>query len=194
MDLRLTCRCLAWFFKCIAVCYNGWMWRPRPWQQKKIEWTRPHACLVHTIKKSSSTTKRPWSSPPNFLVTYGADNNKSSVYTLETWWCCWRPKDSLLARLRAKISRRRWTFCLARKRVCQKKVRNEGFADWENLDRELKRRHRSHPIFSWKHHRAGILSLCSSVVDSLLECLRANIQRSSSTFDFVSKIGQGSST
>ena len=45
--------------------------------------------------------ERPFSSPPKFLVTHGADNNKSSVYTLETW-CCWRPKYSLLACLRAK--------------------------------------------------------------------------------------------
>ena len=66
-------------------------------------------CMPGTYdKKSSSTTKGPCSSPPKFLVTYGADN-KSSVYTLETWWC-WRPKDSLLACLRAKIPRRRRTF------------------------------------------------------------------------------------
>ena len=36
---------------------------------------------VHTIQISSSTTKRPCSSPPKFLVTYEADNNKPSVYT-----------------------------------------------------------------------------------------------------------------
>ena len=47
-----------------------------------------------------------------------ADNYKSSVYTLETW-CCWRPKDSLLACLRAKISCRRWNFYLERQQVCQ---------------------------------------------------------------------------
>ena len=35
-------------------------------------------------KKSSLTTKSPCSSLPEFLVTYGAENNKSSVYTLET--------------------------------------------------------------------------------------------------------------
>ena len=78
-----------------------------------------HMHAWYTIKKSSSTTKRPCSSPPKFLVTYGADNNKLSVYTLETWLCCWRPKDSLLECLRSKISRRPWTFYLARKRVCQ---------------------------------------------------------------------------
>ena len=67
-------------------------------------------CMPGTyVQKSSSTTKRPCSSPPKFLVTYGTDNNKSSVYTLETW-CCWRSKDSLLACLRATISCRRWTF------------------------------------------------------------------------------------
>ena len=43
-----------------------------------------HMHAWYTIKKSSSTTKRPCSSPPKFLVTYGADNNKSSVCTLET--------------------------------------------------------------------------------------------------------------
>ena len=42
-------------------------------------------CMPGTYdKKPSSTTKSPCSSPPKFLVTYGADNNKSSVYTLET--------------------------------------------------------------------------------------------------------------
>ena len=76
-------------------------------------------CMPGTYdKKCSSTTKRPCSSPHKFLVAYGADNNKSSVYTPETWHC-WRPKDSLLACLRAKIARRRWTFYLARKQVCQ---------------------------------------------------------------------------
>ena len=76
-------------------------------------------CMPGTYdKKPSSTTKRPCSSPPKFLVTYEAGNNKSSVDTLETWWC-WRPKDSLLANLLAKISRRRWTFYLARKQDCQ---------------------------------------------------------------------------
>ena len=119
MNLWLTCRRLAWSVKCIAVCYSRWVWRSKRGQQKKNEGTRPRACLVHTIKKSSSTTKRPCSSPPKFLVAYGADNNKSSVYTLETWLCCWRPKDSLLACLRTKISCRWWTFYLARKRVCQ---------------------------------------------------------------------------
>ena len=78
-----------------------------------------HACLVHTKKKSLSTTTRPCSSPPKFLVTHGSDKNKSRVYTLEAWWCCWRPTDRLLACLRAKISRRRWTFHLTRKRVRQ---------------------------------------------------------------------------
>ena len=34
-------------------------------------------------KKSSSMTKRPCASPLKFLVTYGADSNKLSVYTLE---------------------------------------------------------------------------------------------------------------
>ena len=173
------------------------MWRRKPGQQKEIECTRPHACLVHTIKKSSSTTKKPCSSPPKFLVTYGADNNKSSVYTLETWWC-WRPKDILLACLRAKISRRR-TCYLARKRVGQNDQK-VGFAEWENLDRELKRRCRCHPIFSWctrriekneASARGKFSSVCSSVEDSLLECLRANISRRSSTFDFVSKPRSG---
>ena len=93
----------------------------RATEEKKIEWTRPHACLVHTINRTSSTTKRPCSPPSKFLVTYGADNNESSVYTLETWWCFWRPKDILLviACLRVKISRRRWSFYLERKRACQ---------------------------------------------------------------------------
>ena len=55
-------------------------------------------CMPGTCdKKSSSTTKWPCSSPPKFLAIHGADTNKSSVYTLEPWWCCWRPKDSLLA-------------------------------------------------------------------------------------------------
>ena len=97
MDLWLTCRRrLAWSFLCIAVCYSRWVCRPKPGQQKKIDWTRPHACLVYTIKQSLSTTKRPCSSPPKVVVKYGVDNNKSSVYTLERWWCLW-PKDSLLA-------------------------------------------------------------------------------------------------
>ena len=69
-------------------------------------------------QQSSSTTKWPCSSPPKFLVTYAAGNNKSSVYTLETWWCRLRPKDSLIACLRAKISRHQRTFYLPRKRVC----------------------------------------------------------------------------
>ena len=64
--------------------------------------------------------------PTQVLVTHGAYDSKSSVYTLETWWCCWRPKDSLLACLYANISRRRWDFYLARKRVCQND-QNLGF-------------------------------------------------------------------
>ena len=118
------------------------------------DWMNTATCMpvymtgTYDFKKSSSTTKRTCSSPPKFLVTYRADNNKPSVYTLEPWWCCWRPKDSLLACLRAKISRRRWTFYLARKRVCQNNQKL-GFCDWENLDREPKWRRRSHPILSW---------------------------------------------
>ena len=42
-----------------------------------------------------------------------------------------------------------------------------------------------------KHQRAGILSLCPSVEDSLLECLRAKIERLSSTFDFEGKPRSG---
>ena len=122
--------------------------KARATEEDRVNTTICMHCLVHTIKKSSATRKRPCSSPPKFLVTlYGADN-KSTVYKLETWWCCWRPKDSLLSCLRAIISRRRWIFYLARKRVCQKDQKL-GFADWENLDRELKWRRRSHPIFSW---------------------------------------------
>ena len=36
------------------------------------------------IQQKIVDDERPCSSPPKFLVTYGADNNKSSVYTLET--------------------------------------------------------------------------------------------------------------
>ena len=54
-------------------------------------------CMPGTYdEKSSTTTKRPCSSPPKFLVTYGADDNKSSAHTLETWWRCWRQRDNLL--------------------------------------------------------------------------------------------------
>ena len=102
---------------CSMLQQMGLEAKARATEEDRVNTTTWHACLVHTIKKSSSTTKRPCSSPPQFLVTCGADNNKSSVNTLETWWC-WRPKDSLLACLRAKISRRRWTFYLAKKRVC----------------------------------------------------------------------------
>ena len=126
--------------------------------------------------------KGPGSSPPKFLVTYGADNNKSSVYTLETWWC-WRPKDSLLACLRAKLSRRRWTFYLARKRVCKHdqklgfcRLRKSRSRAWKTSSfspnflvmctADIKKRSIS---------ALGILSLWSSVDDSLLECLRANM-------------------
>ena len=67
IDLWLTRRCLAWSFLCIAVCYSRWMWRSKPGQQKEmIQWTRSHACVVHTTEKSSSTTKWPRSSPPKF--------------------------------------------------------------------------------------------------------------------------------
>ena len=107
----------------IAVFYSRWVWRPKPGQQKKIEWTRPHACLVHTIKKSSPTTKSNAHPHPRlFLVTYGAGNNKSSAYTLETWWC-WCRKDSLLACQRAKISRRRWSLLLSEKTSLSKMIR-----------------------------------------------------------------------
>ena len=37
MYLWLTYRRLAWSFKCIAVCYGRWVWRPKPGQQKKTE-------------------------------------------------------------------------------------------------------------------------------------------------------------
>ena len=111
-------------------------------------------CMPGTYdKKSSSTTKRPCSTPPKFLVTCRADNNKSSVCMLETWWCCWRPKDSLLAYLRAKISRRRWTFSLARKRVCQNDQKL-GFCGLRKISiASLKRRRRSNPIFWWRTRR-----------------------------------------
>ena len=46
-------------------------------------------------------------------------------------------------------------------------------------------------IKKWTNSALGILSLCSSVEDSVLECLRANIWRRSSTFDFVSKPRSG---
>ena len=42
-------------------------------------------CMPGTYDKTSPlTTKRPCSSQPKFLVTYGADDNKSMLYTLET--------------------------------------------------------------------------------------------------------------
>ena len=152
------------------------MWRPKPGQQKKIEWTRPHAFLVHTIKISSSSTKRPCSSPPKFLVTYEPDNSKSSVYTFQIWWC-WRPKDSLLACLRATISRRRWTFYLARKRVCQndKKL---GFCGLNNRSRAKKTSSFS-PNFlvmytanrkKWSISALEILTFCSSIPWYMTAC------------------------
>ena len=52
-------------------------------RRRSSEHDHMHAWYIQ-IKKSSSTTKTPCSSPPKFLVTYGADNSKSSVYTLET--------------------------------------------------------------------------------------------------------------
>ena len=58
-------------------------------------------CMPGTYDKKSSTTKRPCSSPPKFLVTYRADDNKSRFYTVETWWC-WRSKDSLLRSVSAR--------------------------------------------------------------------------------------------
>ena len=108
----------------LVVCFSmlqqmGVEAKARATEEDRVNTTICMHCLVHTIKKSSATRKRPSSSPPKFLVTlYGADN-KSTVYKLETWWCCWRPKDILLTCLRAKVSRRRWTFYLARKRFCQ---------------------------------------------------------------------------
>ena len=85
---------------------------------------------------------------PSFSRHTGRITTNQASIRIETWLCCWRPKDSLLACLRVNISRRRWSFYLARKRVCQNDQKL-GFADWENIDRELKRRRRSHPIFSW---------------------------------------------
>ena len=43
----------------------------------------------------------------------------------------------------------------------------------------------------WSISALAILSLCSSVEDSLLECLRANISKRSPTFDLVSKPRSG---
>ena len=43
----------------------------------------------------------------------------------------------------------------------------------------------------WRISALEILSLCSSVEDSLLECLRANISKRSPTFDLVSKPRSG---
>ena len=65
-------------------------------------------CMPGTYdKKSSSTTKRPCSSPPKSPVTSGAETNKSRLHTLPSWRYCSHPRDCLLACLRAKISRRR---------------------------------------------------------------------------------------
>ena len=42
-------------------------------------------CMPGTYdKKTFIVDETPCSSPPKFLMTDGADNNKSSVYTLET--------------------------------------------------------------------------------------------------------------
>ena len=87
-------------------------------RRRSTEHDHMHAWYIRW-KKSSSTTKRPCSYSPMFLVSCVADNNKSRVYTLKTWWCCWRPKDNLIACMRAKMSRSRWTLYLARERVCQ---------------------------------------------------------------------------
>ena len=57
--------------------------KSQPTEEDRVNTTT--SCLVHTITKSSSTTKRPCSPPPKFLVAYEVDNNKSSLYTLETW-------------------------------------------------------------------------------------------------------------
>ena len=161
-----------------------------------------HACLVHMIKKSSSTTKRPCSSPPKFLVIYAADNNNSSVYTLETWLCCWRPKDSLLACLRAKLSRRRWTFYLARNRVCQNDEKL-GFCGLRKSRSRGWKTSSFSPNFlvmytaerkKWSISALEILSLCSSVEDSLL---RVPTRKHIKTFVNLwfrkqTRIGQGS--
>ena len=129
-------------------------------RRRSSEHDHMHAWYIRW-NKASSTTKRPCSSPPKFLVTYGADNNKSGIYTLETCWCCWRPKDSQLMRVR--VRKYLGELFIFRESEFVKMRRNLGSAFWENHDRELKRRRRSHPIFSWctrriekmKHQRPG---------------------------------------
>ena len=141
-------------------------------QKKKIEWTRPHACLVHTIKKPSSTTKRPCSSPPKFLATYGADDNKSSVYTLETWWC-WRPKKSMSACENITLS----VIFLFSEKACMSKwseirvFRIEEISTASLIDvlvlTQFSRVYTADRK-KWNISALEILSLCSSVEDSML--------------------------
>ena len=84
MDLWLTCRRLAWSFSVLQNATADGCGGQSPGNRRRSsEHDHIHACLAHTAKRSSSTTQRPCSSPPKSLMTYRADNNKSSVSTLE---------------------------------------------------------------------------------------------------------------
>ena len=52
----------------------------RPGNRRKHDRVNTTTCMPGTYDKKSSSTKRPCSFPPKFIVTYGADR-KSSVYT-----------------------------------------------------------------------------------------------------------------
>ena len=85
MELWLTCRRLAWSF-CIAVPgmlqQMGVEGKARATEEDRVNTT---TCMPGTYdKKIFIDDERPRSSPPEFLVAHGVDNNKSSAYTLKT--------------------------------------------------------------------------------------------------------------
>ena len=148
--------------------------KARATEQDRVNAT---TCMPGTYdNQSSSTTKRPCSSPPTFFETYGADVNQSGVYTLETWWRFFASKgqpvsmsvgENITSSVNFCFVARRWVcpndkklgFCWLRKsrsRVIKTSLFWPSFLVMYTADRK-----------KWRISALEILSLCSSVEDTL---------------------------